>query len=65
PTFIWGAGEAVLTEARLDVQGAALDELRVLAGMYVLPETRPLEAVQDGETAADGRVVIYEGGGQP
>lgn len=65
PTFIWGAGEAVLTEARLDVQGAALGELRVLAGMYVLPETRPLEAVQDGETAADGRVVIYEGGGQP
>jgi len=51
PTFIWDAGELVVTRHELQIPRA--DGVELLAGMYLLPDARRLIARSNGERLVD------------
>lgn len=53
PTFIWDAGEIVMTEHILEAMG---EQLRI--GMYTLPGVTRLTVTQDGEPLTDDVILL-------
>ena len=51
PTFIWDAGEIVVTSHRLQIP--RVDGVELVAGMYLLPDVSRLAARSNGERLAD------------
>ena len=60
PTFIWDADEWVKTEHILEIEDTPLEDIRLIAGMYIFvgAGTQRLDVMQDGAAVTDQIVTL-------
>jgi 4-amino-4-deoxy-L-arabinose transferase-like glycosyltransferase len=58
PTFIWDAGEIVVSEHLLATESLDISDLNLRVGMYIFPGPQNLPAISNGEVIADGLIEL-------